>query len=201
MSHILVVDNFDSFTYNLVQYLGICGAKTTVIRNNELDESYYKSSQLDAILLSPGPCSPAQSGACLDVISDALADKLNGKPVFGVCLGHQTIGHQSGAIVTQANKPRHGKTSQILHDNLGVFKDIPNPMTAVRYHSLSIKHGTLSNDFIISATSQDDGEIMGVRHKYLPIEGVQFHPESILTIGGLQLIQNFLDLIVNPSSK
>jgi len=194
MPHILVVDNFDSFTYNLVQYLGMCGADTTVLRNNEVSESTILDEKFSGIMLSPGPCSPNEAGACLDVIEFALQDKLQGRPVFGVCLGHQSIGHKSGAVVTRASAPRHGKTSPISHDNKGVFAGLPQPMTAVRYHSLVIQKGTMNDDFLITATSNDDGEIMGVRHKKLAIEGVQFHPESILTQGGLKLIQNFLDM-------
>lgn len=193
MPHILVIDNFDSFTYNLVQYLGMCGAETTVFRNNEVNMQTILNPKYNGILLSPGPCSPTESGICLDIIKLALENELDKRPLFGVCLGHQSIGYQSGAAVSRASKPRHGKTSPIGHDNLGVFKGLPQPMTAVRYHSLAIEKATINSDFLISATAEDDGEIMGIRHRTLPIEGVQFHPESILTEGGLQLIQNFLD--------
>jgi anthranilate synthase component 2 len=185
---ILVIDNYDSFTYNIVQYLGELGADIQVVRNDEVTVEDILKKKPDHILISPGPCSPKEAGISVEVIQ-----KLAGKvPILGVCLGHQSIGYAFGGDVVRAKNLMHGKTSQIRHDGKGVFKGLPNPFTATRYHSLVIKKETLPKDLVVTATSED-GEIMGVRHKTLPVEGVQFHPESILTESGKALLKNFLD--------
>ncbi len=188
---ILVIDNFDSFTYNLVQYLAQCGAEVTVRRNNEISVPEILELSPGGILLSPGPCTPNESGVCLDVLSAALAGEL-AMPIFGVCLGHQAIGLQSGGVVRRAAQVRHGKASLVAHDGTGVFAGLPSPFSAIRYHSLVIDPESLHPDFRVTARSLDDDEIMGIRHLSLPIEGVQFHPESILTEHGLELVGNFV---------
>jgi anthranilate synthase/aminodeoxychorismate synthase-like glutamine amidotransferase len=185
---ILVIDNYDSFTYNIVQYLGELGADIQVVRNDEVSVDDILAKKPTHILISPGPCSPKEAGISVDTIQ-----KLAGKiPILGVCLGHQSIGYAFGGDIVRAGKLMHGKTSQISHDGKGVFKGMPNPFRATRYHSLVIKKETLPKDLEVTATSED-GEIMGVRHKTLPVEGVQFHPESILTEDGKKLLKNFLD--------
>ncbi len=189
---ILVIDNYDSFTYNIVQYLGQCGAEVVVRRNDEITLEEIEALHPSGILLSPGPCTPNESGICTDIVSKAMSGWLPGVPVFGVCLGHQVIGHVSGGTVTRAHVPRHGKSSMIEHDGRGVFEGLPSPFQAIRYHSLIIQEDTLPSDYEVTARSVDDNLIMGVRHKQLPIEGVQFHPESILTEGGMRIIENFL---------
>jgi anthranilate synthase/aminodeoxychorismate synthase-like glutamine amidotransferase len=191
---VLVIDNFDSFTFNLVQYLGELGVEVVVRRNNELDLAAIKSLDPDGILLSPGPCSPRESGVCRDVSESALAGDFaaRGVPVFGVCLGHQTIGDLSGGTVRRAKMMMHGKSSLIEHDGLGLFTGLPNPFRAIRYHSLVVEESDLPADLLVTARSLDDGEIQGLRHRSLPIEGVQFHPESILTEGGRTIISNFV---------
>ncbi|HTN40361.1 MAG TPA: aminodeoxychorismate/anthranilate synthase component II [Asticcacaulis sp.] len=186
---ILVIDNYDSFTYNLVHYLAELGAETQVYRNDALSVQDALALAPKAILLSPGPCAPDQAGICLPLLRAAPEDM----PVLGVCLGHQSIGQAYGGDVIRAKTLMHGKTSQIHHNNTGIFKDLPNPFTATRYHSLAIKKETLPADLEITAWTED-GEIMGVQHKTRPIHGVQFHPESIATVGGHQLLANFLDL-------
>ncbi|ESQ89651.1 anthranilate synthase [Asticcacaulis sp. AC460] len=186
---ILVIDNYDSFTYNLVHYLAELGADTQVYRNDALSVQDALALAPNAILLSPGPCAPDQAGICLPLLRAAPEDM----PVLGVCLGHQSIGQAYGGDVIRAKTLMHGKTSQIHHNNMGIFKDLPNPFTATRYHSLAVKKETLPEDLIITAWT-DDGEIMGVQHKTRPIHGVQFHPESIATEGGHQLLANFLAL-------
>jgi len=186
---ILVIDNYDSFTYNLVHYLAELGAETQVWRNDALSVQDALALNPKAILLSPGPCAPDQAGICLPLLRAAPEDM----PVLGVCLGHQSIGQAYGGDVIRAKTLMHGKTSQIHHNNAGIFKDLPNPFTATRYHSLAIKRETLPADLEITAWT-DDGEIMGVQHKTRPIHGVQFHPESIATQGGHQLLANFLNL-------
>ena len=186
---ILVIDNYDSFTYNLVHYLAELGAETEVYRNDALSVQDALALAPKAILLSPGPCAPDQAGICLPLLRAAPEDM----PVLGVCLGHQSIGQAYGGDVIRAKTLMHGKTSQIHHNNIGIFKDLPNPFTATRYHSLAIKKETLPADLEITAWT-DDGEIMGVQHKTRPVYGVQFHPESIATEGGHQLLANFLDL-------
>lgn len=184
---ILVIDNYDSFTYNIVQYLGELGADIEVVRNDEISTAEILKKNPDHILISPGPCSPKEAGISVEVIR-----QLGGKiPILGVCLGHQSIGFAFGGNIVRAKNLMHGKTSTIRHDGLGVFKGLPNPFKATRYHSLVIEKETLPPDLVITAESED-GEIMGVRHKTLPIEGVQFHPESILTESGKALLLNFI---------
>jgi len=186
---ILVIDNYDSFTYNLVHYLAELGAETEVHRNDALSVQDALALSPRAILLSPGPCAPDQAGICLPLLRAAPEDM----PILGVCLGHQSIGQAYGGDVIRAKTLMHGKTSQIRHDNTGLFRDLPNPFTATRYHSLAVKRETLPADLEITAWT-DDGEIMGLQHRTRPIHGVQFHPESIATEGGHQLLANFLEL-------
>lgn len=184
---ILVIDNYDSFTYNLVQYLGELGQEIVVKRNDAIDLPGIEELSPDHILISPGPCTPNEAGISLGVIRH-----FKGRiPILGVCLGHQAIGQAFGGDVVRAGKLMHGKTSPIHHDGQTIFKDIPSPYTATRYHSLIVRKETLPDCLEISATS-DEGEIMGLRHKAYPIEGVQFHPESIITDHGLTLLRNFL---------
>ena len=186
---ILVVDNYDSFTYNLVHYLNELGAETRVVRNDALTAAQAFALKPEAVLLSPGPCTPNEAGICLELIATAPASL----PILGVCLGHQSIGQAFGGDVIRAKTLMHGKTSEIQHAGKGVFKGLPNPFTAARYHSLAVKRETLPEVLEITAWT-DDGEIMGLQHKTLPIHGVQFHPESIATVGGHDLLGNFLDL-------
>ena len=186
---ILVIDNYDSFTYNLVHYLNELGAETAVARNDALSVDEALGMKPEAILLSPGPCTPNEAGICLDLIAKA-PDAL---PLFGVCLGHQAIGQAFGGEVVRAKTLMHGKTSPIHHNDDGVFKGLPNPFTATRYHSLAVSRSSLPNVLEVTAWT-DDREIMGLRHMSRPIFGVQFHPESIATEGGHDLLANFLDL-------
>jgi anthranilate synthase component 2 len=186
---ILVVDNYDSFTYNLVHYLAELGAETHVIRNDDLTVEEAWALKPEAILLSPGPCAPDQAGICLPLITTAPDDM----PILGVCLGHQAIGQAFGGDVIRAKTLMHGKTSPITHDGRGLFKGLPSPFTATRYHSLAVSRATLPNTLDVTAWTED-GEIMGVQHHERPIHGVQFHPESIATEHGHDLIANFLDL-------
>jgi anthranilate synthase component 2 len=186
---ILVVDNYDSFTYNLVHYLAELGAETHVIRNDDLTVDQAWALKPEAILLSPGPCAPDQAGICLPLITTAPDDM----PILGVCLGHQAIGQAFGGDVIRARTLMHGKTSPITHDGRGLFKGLPSPFTATRYHSLAVSRATLPNTLDVTAWTED-GEIMGVQHHERPIHGVQFHPESIATEHGHDLIANFLDL-------
>ncbi|MBS1702762.1 MAG: aminodeoxychorismate/anthranilate synthase component II [Armatimonadetes bacterium] len=189
---ILVIDNYDSFTYNLVQYLGQCGAEVVVKRNDEIDLDGIATLKPDGIMLSPGPCTPKESGVCLTILSAALAQRPGfDVPLFGVCLGHQAIGEVTGSQVVVANKIMHGKASLVEHDGKGVFANMPNPFSAIRYHSLVIAKKQPPAGFIVTARSLDDDEIMGVRHETLPIEGVQFHPESVLTEQGFTIVENF----------
>jgi para-aminobenzoate synthetase component 2 len=184
---ILVIDNYDSFTYNLVQYLGELGEEVVVYRNDEIDLAGIEKLKPSHILISPGPCTPNEAG-----ISLSLIEHFKGViPIFGVCLGHQSIGQAFGGEVIRAEKLMHGKTSQIEHDGKTIFAGIPSPFTATRYHSLIVRKETLPDILEISAETAD-GEIMGLRHKEYAIEGVQFHPESIITDHGLQLLRNFL---------
>ncbi|MGI4818413.1 MAG: anthranilate synthase component II [Janthinobacterium lividum] len=185
---ILVVDNYDSFTYNLVHYLAQLGAQTHVIRNDDLTVDEALALKPEAILLSPGPCDPDQAGICLPILANAPEDM----PIFGVCLGHQSIGQAFGGQVVRAKALMHGKTSLIHHEGGGVFKGLPQPFTATRYHSLAVKRETLPDCLEVTAWTED-GEIMGLSHKTRPIHGVQFHPESIATENGHDLIANFLD--------
>jgi anthranilate synthase component 2 len=190
---LLMIDNYDSFTYNLVQYFAELGAEVEVQRNDKLTINDIETLNPELIVISPGPCTPNEAGISLDVIHQ-FAGK---KPILGVCLGHQAIGQAFGGDVVHAREIMHGKTSPVHHNNVGVFKGLNNPLQATRYHSLVIKKETLPDCFEVTAwTEKPDGsidEIMGVRHKTLPIEGVQFHPESILTEQGHQLLKNFLD--------
>ncbi len=186
---LLMIDNYDSFTYNLVQYLGELGEKIRVFRNNRITIREIERIRPDRIVISPGPCTPREAGISVEVIRH-FAGKL---PILGVCLGHQSIGAAYGAEIINAPRLMHGKTSMIHHDAKGVFKGLPNPFEATRYHSLIIKEDTLPKDFIITARAGRD-EIMGIRHRKLLLEGVQFHPESILTKPGKELLKNFLDL-------
>jgi len=191
---LLMIDNYDSFTYNIVQYLGELKAHVKVVRNDEITVEDIETLNPERIVISPGPCSPSEAG-----ISLATIERYAGKiPILGVCLGHQSIGQAFGGDVVRAKKVMHGKTSMIYHQGVGVFKNIPSPFRATRYHSLVIKQETLPACLEVTAwTQNEDGsvdEIMGVRHKQLKVEGVQFHPESILTEHGHQLLQNFLDM-------
>ncbi|WP_068621763.1 aminodeoxychorismate/anthranilate synthase component II [Paenibacillus tuaregi] len=184
---ILVIDNYDSFTYNLVQYLGELGEEVTVRRNDEIDIEGIKQLAPDHILISPGPCTPNEAGISLEVI-----EKLKGViPIFGVCLGHQAIGQSFGGRVIRAERLMHGKTSPILHNGTSVFEGLPSPFTATRYHSLLVERESLPDCLEITAETEE-GEIMGLRHKEYEIEGVQFHPESIITDHGHQILRNFL---------
>ena len=190
---ILVIDNYDSFTYNLVHYLNELGAQTLVRRNDALTVQEALGLRPAAILLSPGPKAPAQAGICLPLLRGAPDDM----PIFGVCLGHQAMGEAYGGDVVRAKAIMHGKTSPILHEGASVFKDLPSPFTATRYHSLAVDRATLPDDLEVTAWTED-GEIMGLAHKTRPVHGVQFHPESILTTCGHQLLGNFLDLANVP---
>ena len=189
---LLMIDNYDSFTYNLVQYLGELGEDVHVYRNDEIDLAKIAELNPEKIVISPGPCTPNEAGISVPLIKE-FAGKI---PLLGVCLGHQSIGQAFGGHIVHAKQLMHGKTSLIHHHNMGVFKDLPNPYTATRYHSLVIERETLPDCLEITAWTEDEngefGEIMGVRHKTLPIEGVQFHPESILTEHGHDLLNNFL---------
>ncbi|WP_166245675.1 aminodeoxychorismate/anthranilate synthase component II [Paenibacillus turpanensis] len=184
---ILVIDNYDSFTYNLVQYLGELGEEVVVHRNDQISLDEIEALQPDRILISPGPCSPNEAGISLAVI-DRFKERI---PILGVCLGHQAIGQAFGGEVVRAERLMHGKTSQIVHDGRTIFEGIPSPYTATRYHSLIVKRETLPEELEITAETAE-GEIMGLRHKTYPIEGVQFHPESIITDHGHRLLQNFI---------
>lgn len=184
-----MIDNYDSFTYNLVQYLGELGEKIKVFRNDKITISEIEKLNPKRIVISPGPCTPKEAGISIEVIQH-FAGKV---PILGVCLGHQSIGAAFGAKIINAPRLMHGKTSLIHHDGKTIFKGLPNPFEATRYHSLIIKKETLSDDFIITAWTDRD-EIMGIRHKKMLIEGVQFHPESILTKAGKDLLGNFLKL-------
>ncbi|GAA0138050.1 aminodeoxychorismate/anthranilate synthase component II [Paenibacillus sp. YSY-4.3] len=185
---ILVIDNYDSFTYNLVQYLGELGEEVVVRRNDEIDLQGIEELQPDHILLSPGPCTPNEAGITLAVI-----DRFKGKiPIFGVCLGHQAIGQAFGGNVVRAERLMHGKTSPIHHKGESVFTGLPSPFTATRYHSLIVERSSLPDCLEITAETEE-GEIMGLRHKTYAVEGVQFHPESIITDHGHQILRNFLN--------
>ena len=191
MAVVLVIDNYDSFTYNLVQYLSGLGAQVEVRRNDEINIAGIEKLRPERILLSPGPCTPSEAGICLELIRH-FSGKL---PIFGVCLGLQAVGQAFGGKVVRAGKVMHGKTSRIRHDGKGVFQSVPSPLTATRYHSLVVEESSLPPDLLVTATANDpDGAavIMGLRHRTLAVEGVQFHPESILTEHGMKLISNFL---------
>ena len=184
---LLMIDNYDSFTYNLVQYFGELDEDVRTFRNDEITLEEIQAMKPDRICLSPGPCSPKEAGICVELLQQ-FADKL---PILGVCLGHQAIGEAFGGKVIRAQQVMHGKTSPIIHTGVGVFKDLPNPFTVIRYHSLAIERSSIPACLEITAWA-DDGEIMGVRHKDVDIEGVQFHPESILSEHGHALLRNFV---------
>jgi anthranilate synthase/aminodeoxychorismate synthase-like glutamine amidotransferase len=190
VTRILVIDNFDSFVYNLVQYLGELGAEPVVIRNNEMSVHEVAALQPDGVLLSPGPGRPEDAG----ILCDAIREFAGRVPLFGVCLGHQAIGQVFGGNVVRAPELLHGKTSPIHHVNEGVFAGLPNPMPATRYHSLIIERETLPEELTVTAQTES-GMIMGVRHRELDVEGVQFHPESILTTSGHDMIGNFVQRV------
>ncbi len=190
---LLMIDNYDSFTYNLVQYFGELGADVNVIRNDEIDVDGIAALKPDYLVISPGPCAPAQAGVSIAAIK-AYAGKI---PVLGVCLGHQSIGEAFGGKIIHANQVMHGKTSPIFHADTGVFSGLENPFEATRYHSLVIEKASLPDCLEVTAWTENDNqemdEIMGVRHKELDVQGVQFHPESILTEYGHQMLKNFLE--------
>ena len=190
---ILMIDNYDSFTYNLVQYMGELGAELEVYRNDRITPEEIEQLNPRRIVISPGPCTPSKAGISKEVVRH-FAGKI---PLLGVCLGHQSVAEAFGGDIIKARKLMHGKTSMIQHDGKTVFQGLPNPFEATRYHSLVVNRKTLPDCFEITAES-DDGEIMGIRHKELVIEGVQFHPESILTVYGKDLLKNFIDL---PAEK
>ena len=186
---LLVIDNYDSFTFNLVQYFGQLGVEQRVFRNDEITPEQALALNPDRVLLSPGPCSPAEAGVTLGILK-AFAGV---KPILGVCLGHQSIGHYFGGRVVRAGRLMHGKTSPILHRGTDVFRGMPSPFAATRYHSLLVERESLPACLEITAETAE-GEIMGLRHRELPVWGVQFHPESIATEGGMKLLENFLTL-------
>jgi para-aminobenzoate synthetase component 2 len=187
MTKILVVDNYDSFVFNLVQYLQQLGAEVVVKRNDEVNAESING--FDGVLLSPGPGTPEDAGACIEIVNAAIGKQ---KPLLGVCLGHQAIGAALGGKVSRAPELLHGKTSQVQHKNEGVFKDLKSPFRATRYHSLAIETPSVPKELLVTATTES-GVIMGVKHKSAPIEGVQFHPESVLTEGGHRLLANWLE--------
>ena len=182
---VLVIDNYDSFTFNLVQYLGELGAESRVVKNDELTAEDVAAAEVDGVLVSPGPCTPNDAGVSLAAITSAKV------PVFGVCLGHQSIGQAFGGKVVRAGRLMHGRTSPILHDNKGIFAGLPSPFEATRYHSLLVERSSLPDCLEVTAWTEE-GEIMGLAHKSLPIEGVQFHPESVLTTHGKELVGNWV---------
>jgi anthranilate synthase/aminodeoxychorismate synthase-like glutamine amidotransferase len=185
-----MIDNYDSFTYNIVQYIGELGEEIEVYRNDEITIEEIELKRPVAIVISPGPCTPNEAGISLEIITH-----FKGKvPILGICLGHQAIGQAFGGEVVRAKRIMHGKTSEITHDGKGVFKNVPSPITVTRYHSLIIKRETLPNCLEIT-TCSDDNEIMGIRHRDYLIEGLQFHPESIKTEHGKQMIANFIELV------
>jgi para-aminobenzoate synthetase component 2 len=194
MTKILVVDNYDSFVFNLVQYLQQLGAEVVVKRNDEVNADSING--FDGVLLSPGPGTPEDAGACIEIVNAAIEKQ---KPLLGVCLGHQAIGAALGGKVSRAPELLHGKTSQVQHKNEGVFRDLKSPFTATRYHSLAIETESVPSELAVTATTED-GIIMGVKHKFAPIEGVQFHPESVLTEGGHQLLANWLTEVVDTNA-
>lgn len=186
---LLVIDNYDSFTYNLVQYFGELGVKQKVYRNDSITVEQAIDLQPERIMISPGPCSPSEAGVSLEII-ESFAGKV---PMLGVCLGHQSIGQHFGGKVVRANRLMHGKTSPVLHQEKDLFKGLPNPFEATRYHSLIIEPNSLPDCLQVTATTKE-GEIMGIAHKELPIWGVQFHPESVATKKGMRILENFLNL-------
>jgi anthranilate synthase/aminodeoxychorismate synthase-like glutamine amidotransferase len=186
---ILLLDNYDSFTYNLAQYLGELGCTLEVHRNDKISVEQIVQRKPERIVISPGPCTPQEAGISVELI-EKLAEKY---PILGVCLGHQAIGAAFGAKIVRAPKLFHGKTSEIKHDGKGIFRSVPNPLTATRYHSLIVERKTLPRELEITAETSD-GVIMGLRHRKYKVDGVQFHPESVLTEAGKQILKNFLEL-------
>jgi len=186
---ILMIDNYDSFTYNLVQYLGVLGSEVEVHRNDKITLDEIESMKPERIVISPGPGTPQSAGITISMI-ERFHPKV---PILGVCLGHQAIGAAFGGRVLHAARIMHGKTSEISHDGKGVFRDLPDPITATRYHSLAVERKSLPSGLEVSAEAED-GEIMGLRHRQYPVEGIQFHPESILTKEGMDILRNFLNL-------
>jgi len=186
---ILMIDNYDSFTYNLVQYLGVLGAEVEVRRNDKVTLDEIETMKPERIVISPGPGIPQSAGITISMI-ERFHPKV---PILGVCLGHQAIGAAFGGRVLHAARIMHGKTSEISHDSKGVFRDLPDPITATRYHSLAVERESLPSCLEVSAEAED-GEIMGLRHRQYPVEGIQFHPESILTKEGMNILRNFLKL-------
>ncbi|RJR41751.1 MAG: aminodeoxychorismate/anthranilate synthase component II [Desulfobacteraceae bacterium] len=193
---ILVIDNYDSFTYNLVQYIEGFGAETRVFRNDLVSIDEIEAISPDAVLLSPGPCSPNEAGVTVQVVQ-SLCSKI---PILGVCLGHQAICHAFGGKVVRAERVMHGKTSRIRNDGAGLFKGMPDPFEAGRYHSLIVERESLPECLTITAETEE-GEIMGIRHRDYPVEGIQFHPESILTPMGKRIIRNFLEMVERRNAK
>ena len=193
---VLMIDNYDSFTYNLVQYLGSLGADVEVRRNDEVTVEEIKGMSPDAIVISPGPCTPMEAGVSVDVVRSFYKEI----PILGVCLGHQSIGVAFGGKIVRAKRLMHGKTSQIFHDGSDIFEGLPNPFTAVRYHSLVVEEKSLPDVLKITARSED-GEIMGIKHVEYPVFGVQFHPESVLSEHGLDLLRNFLNIAQSSISS
>ena len=188
---ILLIDNYDSFTFNLFHLIGGIGEETTVVRNDTLTASDAIAMGPKAIVLSPGPCTPNEAGICLEVVAAAVDARM---PVFGVCLGMQSIAQHFGAVIKRVEKLMHGKTSTITHQGDGLFSGLPSPFTAARYHSLVANQAALSNEMAVTARSSDDNEIMAIAHQHLPIVGVQFHPESIATEYGEMMLKNFLKI-------
>ncbi len=189
-ARVLVIDNYDSFTFNLVQYLGELGAETRVVKNDAIDAKGIAEDGADGILISPGPCTPNEAGVSLEAVRDLGASR----PVLGVCLGHQAIGQAFGGRVVRAERLMHGKTSPILHDARSIFEGLPCPFEATRYHSLLVERASLPDCLEVSAWTAE-GEIMALRHKTLAVEGVQFHPESVLTPHGKELLANWLGVV------
>ncbi|MED3657673.1 aminodeoxychorismate/anthranilate synthase component II [Bacillus velezensis] len=185
---ILMIDNYDSFTYNLVQYLGELGEELIVRRNDEITIEQIEELAPDFLMISPGPCSPDEAGISLEAIKHFAGSV----PIFGVCLGHQSIAQVFGGDVVRAERLMHGKTSEVMHDGQTIFKGLQNPLVATRYHSLIVKADTLPECFTVSAQTKE-GEIMAIRHNELPVEGVQFHPESIMTSFGKEMLRNFIE--------
>lgn len=187
--HLLIIDNYDSFTYNVVQYFGVLGAKVTVMRNDDLDAKEIEFNNFEALVISPGPCDPSKAGISLAAIKLAKG-KL---PILGICLGHQCIGQLFGGDIVRADRLMHGKTSPILHNGKDLFESMTDPFLATRYHSLLIAPESMPDELEITAHTSE-GEIMGIKHKTLPIWGVQFHPESLATENGIMILKNFLKI-------
>ena len=194
MAHILVIDNYDSFVFNLVQYLAQLGAQTTVVRNDQVEAA--EAARYDGVLISPGPGTPDKAGVSIAMIKYCAENSI---PLFGVCLGHQAIGEAFGATVSRAPELLHGKTSQVNHNGAGVMKNLPTPFTATRYHSLAVERDTVPAELEITS-STDSGVVMSLRHRTLPIEGVQFHPESVLTEHGHKMLGNWLVQCGDPDA-